>query len=45
MDLSYDAETDRAEAVFYVFYPGSAEPATDRWEGKLGDDVMVVMEI
>lgn len=45
MDLSYDAETDRAEAVFYVFYPGSADPATDRWEGKLGEKAVVLLEI
>lgn len=45
LDISYDAETSKAEAVFYVFYPKDANPVIDRWEGKLGDDVMVGMEI
>ncbi len=45
MDISYDTETDRAEAVFYVFYPGYADPVTDRWEGKLGEEAVVLLEI
>ena len=44
LDISYDTETSKAEAVFYVFYPGNANPVTDRWEGQFGDDVVVGME-
>lgn len=45
LDISFDAETGRAEAVFYVYYPGYAKPTTDRWEGKPGEKVSVLLEI
>ena len=45
LDISFDAETGRAEAVFYVYDPGYAKPTTDRWEGKPGEKVSVLLEI
>lgn len=45
LDILYDTETDKAKAVFYVYYQGKANPATDTWEGKLGDVVNVLLEI
>lgn len=45
LDIFYDTESDKAKAVFYVYYQGNAKPATDTWEGKLGDKVLVELEL
>ena len=45
LDIFYDTESDKAKAVFYFYYQGNAKPATDTWEGKLGDKVLVGLEL
>lgn len=45
LDISYDAEWDRAEAVLYVFCPGLARPETVYWQGNPGEPIRVFIEI
>ena len=45
LDICYDAETGKASADLYVFYNTYAHAVTDRWEGQLGDEIVVGMEL
>lgn len=41
LNVQADAETGSATADFYVFYQGSANPYMVRWEGKIGEKIVL----
>jgi hypothetical protein len=44
LNVQADVETGSATADFSVFYQGSANPCTVRWEGKIGDKIVLALD-